>query len=82
MSNPAPAAPADVTSSTGLGVINISFTLPVDADFVGVDSFLLSGTGDPYADGTVNRVAGNTIALSGALSIGLVQVAKLQHLGL
>jgi len=69
VSNPAPAAPADVTSSTGLGVINISFTLPTDADFVGVDSFLLAGTGDPYADGTVNRVAGNTIALSG-LSYG------------
>ena len=69
VSNPAPSAPADVTSSTGLGVINISFTLPADADFVGVDSFLLAGTGDPYADGTVNRVAGNTIALSG-LSYG------------
>lgn len=59
--NPAPAAPANVTTVAGFTSILFQFGLPSDVDFVGVDFYLLEGaSGDVYANGTVTRISGNT----------------------
>ncbi len=62
VANPAPAAPSSVVSSAGFTSIEVVFTLPTDVDFVGVDAYIMPGTGDPYTEGEVKRVSGNSIA--------------------
>lgn len=58
--NPAPAAPSNVNVLAGFTSLLVSFDLPTDVDFVGVDFYLLEGaSGDVYANGTVQRVANN-----------------------
>lgn len=64
VSNPAPAAPSGVAFSTSFTTIGISFNLPDDVDFVGVDLFVIEGAGNPYT-ATPTRISGNTATLEG-----------------
>jgi hypothetical protein len=62
--NPEPSAPSSVVASASYSQINITFDLPTDADFVGVDAYIMTGTsGDVYQQ-TPTRLTGNNISLS------------------
>lgn len=78
--NPAPSAPANVTSLAGFTSILFTYDLPSDTDFVGIDFYILEGeSGDVYADGAVTRVSGNTfnpdgLKLGTTYQVGAVSV--------
>jgi len=79
VSNPAPAAPANVQVGTSYNSITITFDLPSDADFVGVDVYsLLGASGDPYSTTPVritgNQITFNNLTPGATYQIGLTSV--------
>ena len=68
VSNPAPAAPSNVTYTSGFTSIGITFDLPTDYDFVGVDLYSSVSPADPLTVTPV-RLSGNSFMLEG-LSTG------------
>jgi hypothetical protein len=77
--NPEPTAPQNVVFSNGFTEIAVAFTLPNDVDFVGIDAYIMDGTGDPYTAGIRTRVTGNSHVFSGltagsTYTIGLVSL--------
>jgi hypothetical protein len=62
--NPAPAAPSGIVIDSGFTTISLRFDLPDDVDFIGVDVFLIEGTGDPYAQAP-QRISGNSFGEDG-----------------
>ena len=65
--NPEPAAPSNVAFAPTYNAIGISFTLPNDVDFVGIDAFIIAGSNDPYTVDPV-RISGNSPVLSDLIS--------------
>jgi len=62
VANPAPAAVTGISTEIGYNSFNVKFDLPTDVDFVGVDFYLVQGTGNPFTS-TPLRVQGNTVSI-------------------
>lgn len=61
-SNPQPDAVTGVTVTPGFASLTVTYTLPTDLDFVGVDAYVIADPGDPL-DAEPIRVLGNSFTL-------------------
>lgn len=66
--NPEPSAPSNVVITASYTSVGVTFDLPTDADFVGVDAYILAGTdGDVYQEAST-RLTGNNFSITDGVS--------------
>lgn len=82
VSNPAPLAPGNVVVNPGFISLGVTFDLPSDVDFVGVNLYLLeAASGDPFELATPLQISGNShlfenLPVNQPLRLGLESVDR------
>ncbi len=60
--NPEPSAVSGISSEVGYTSLTVNYTLPTDVDFVGVNAYIVEGSGNnPYTEGSYKTVSGNNV---------------------